>query len=103
MLVEAANERGKRFVFKLIQIKILEVLRPILLLVRILLHIEGNKKLIEVSERIIFENEWVHIDRLKLTGFDDFFIPALTSIEPLVDRISQKKFLTKLTCLLQNG
>ena len=96
MLVEAANERGKKVCVQTNSDKDPGSIKADLVISADPLHIEGNKQLIEVSERIIFENEWVHIDRLKLTGFDEFFIPALTSIEPLVDRISQKKFLHKI-------
>ena len=96
MLVEAANERGKKVCVQTNSDKDPGSIKADFVISADPLQIEGNKKLIEVSERIIFENEWVHLDRLKLTGFENFFIPALTSIEPLVDRISQKKFLRRI-------
>ena len=60
------------------------------------LKIRGNKSLINECEKIIFENEWIKIDKLKQLKSDDFFIPKLEALEPLVDRISQKKFIEKL-------
>ncbi len=60
------------------------------------LQIKGNKKLIKNCQKIIFENEWVKIDKLKQIASQDFFIPNLDSLAPLVDRISQKKFIDKL-------
>ena len=60
------------------------------------LKIKGNKDLIKKCENIIFENEWIKIDKLSLIGENESFIPSLDSIEPLVDRISQKKFIANL-------
>ena len=58
--------------------------------------IMGNKSLINQCERIIFENEWIKIDKLSLFDSDNIFIPSLKSIKPLVDRISQKKLIDSL-------
>jgi len=96
MLVEAANERGKKVCVQTKSKQDPGSMKADSVIPADPLHLEGNINLMEVSERIIFENEWVHIDQLKLTGFDEFFIPSLSSIEPLVDRISQKRFLKKL-------
>ena len=96
MLVEAANERGKRVCVQTYSEKDPGGIKADSVINADPLQLKGNKALIDVSEKIIFENEWVHIDSLKLTGFDESFIPALLSIEPLVDRISQKRFLHKL-------
>ncbi len=60
------------------------------------LQIKGNKKLIQQSEKIIFENEWIKVDKLKQIGAKNFSIPSLDSLSPLVDRISQKKFIDRL-------
>ncbi len=60
------------------------------------LQIKGNKILIKECEKIIFENEWVKIDKLKQIGSEDFFIPNLRALAPLVDRISQKIFINNL-------
>ena len=60
------------------------------------LQIKGNKSLIRESQKIIFENEWVKIDKLKQIGNNEIFIPSLDSLAPLVDRISQKIFIEKL-------
>ena len=57
---------------------------------------KGNKSLINVCEKIIFENEWIKIDKLSLFDADNIFIPSLTAIEPLVDRLSQKKLINSL-------
>ena len=60
------------------------------------LQIKGNKTLIKNCEKVIFENEWVKIEKLKQLGSEVFFIPDLDSLDPLVDRISQKRFIDKL-------
>ena len=60
------------------------------------LKIKGNKSLINECEKIIFENEWIKIDKLSLFGPDNVFVPSLEAIQPLVDRISQKKFIDSL-------
>tara|TARA_B100000902_G_C27277877_1_gene899883 strand:+ start:404 stop:1594 length:1191 start_codon:yes stop_codon:yes gene_type:complete len=60
------------------------------------LKIKGNKSLINQCENIIFENEWIKIDKLRLFGSDNIFIPSLEAIQPLVDRISQKKLIDSL-------
>jgi len=60
------------------------------------LQLKGNKNLIKECDKIIFENEWVRIDKLKELGSDDLFVPNLEALAPLVDRISQKKFINKL-------
>ena len=96
MLVEAANKRGQKVCVQTNSQTDPGSIKADSIIQADPLYLKGNKELIEVSERVIFENEWVDIDKLKLTGFDDFFIPSLSSIEPLVHRISQKRFLTKL-------
>lgn len=60
------------------------------------LQIKGNKTLIKNCEKVIFENEWVKIEKLKQFCSEVFFIPNLEAINPLVDRISQKRFIEKL-------
>ena len=60
------------------------------------LQIKGNRALIKHCQKVIFENEWVKIEKLKQFGTEDFFIPNLDSLDPLVDRISQKRFIDKL-------
>tara|TARA_Y100000589_G_scaffold330219_1_gene379133 strand:- start:1076 stop:2272 length:1197 start_codon:yes stop_codon:yes gene_type:complete len=60
------------------------------------LQIKGNKNLINECERIIFENEWVKINKLKQIASKEYFIPHLDSLAPLLDRISQKMFIDKL-------
>ena len=60
------------------------------------LQIKGNKNLVKECEKVIFENEWIKIEKLKQLGSDSFFIPKLESLAPLIDRISQKRFINKL-------
>ena len=60
------------------------------------LKIKGNKSLINECEKIIFENEWIKIDKLRVFDSDNIFVPSLEAIQPLVDRISQKKFIDSL-------
>ena len=60
------------------------------------LKIRGNKSLINECEKIIFENEWIKIDKLNLIDTKNIFIPSLDAIKPLVDRISQKKLIDSI-------
>ena len=60
------------------------------------LDIKGNKSLINECEKIIFENEWIKIDKLNLIDTKNIFIPSLDAIKPLVDRISQKKLIDSI-------
>ena len=60
------------------------------------LEIKGNKSLINECEKIIFENEWIKIDKLNLIDTKNIFIPSLDAIKPLVDRISQKKLIDSI-------
>ena len=96
MLTEAANDRNIKVC---IQTKSLDdpgVQKADKVIQADPLQIKGNKTLIRECERIIFENEWVKIDKLKQIGSDDFFIPNLEALAPLVDRISQKRFINNL-------
>ena len=59
--------------------------------------INGTRLLSEKSQHITFENEWIDIESLSLledSGVD--FIPSLTSMAPLVNKLSQRKLLNKL-------
>ena len=60
------------------------------------LQTNGNKSLINECEKIIFENEWIKIDKLNLIDTKNIFIPSLDAIKPLVDRISQKKLIDSI-------
>ena len=60
------------------------------------LKVKGNKDLIKECEKIIFENEWIKIEKLNLIGSKNIFVPSLESIQPLVDRISQKKLIKRM-------
>jgi len=67
------------------------------------LQINGNKYLINECEKIIFENEWIKIDKLNLIDNKDIFVPSLNAIKPLVDRFSQKKLIDRMHIPAQNG
>ncbi len=60
------------------------------------LKIKGNKSLISECKKIIFENEWIKIDKLNSIDNNDIFIPILEAIKPLVDRFSQKKLIDSM-------
>lgn len=60
------------------------------------LKVQGNKYLIKECEKIIFENEWIKIEKLNLIQSKNIFVPSLESIKPLVDRISQKILIERL-------
>tara|TARA_Y100001968_G_C19431936_1_gene757557 strand:- start:64 stop:1266 length:1203 start_codon:yes stop_codon:yes gene_type:complete len=96
MLVEAAKKRGIKVCIQTSSLEdpaspysdfVIEA-DPLLL--------KANKHLIRECDKVIFENEWIRIDKLKELESDDLFIPRLEALEPLVDRISQKKFIEKL-------
>ena len=96
MLVEAAKNRNIKVC---IQTKSLDdpgALKADKVIQADPLQIRGNRNLVKESSKVIFENEWVKIDKLKQVASDDFFIPSLDSLSPLVDRISQKRFIDKL-------
>ena len=60
------------------------------------LKVKGNKELIKKCEKIIFENEWIKVEKLKLIDSKNIFVPSLESMNPLVDRISQKKLIDRM-------
>ena len=60
------------------------------------LKIRGNKSLISECEKIIFENEWIKIDKLNLIDNKDIFVPSLNAIKPLVDRFAQKELIDRM-------
>ena len=60
------------------------------------LKVKGNKDLIKECEKIIFENEWIKIEKLNLIDSNNIFVPSLESIQPLVDRISQKILIERM-------
>ena len=60
------------------------------------LKIKGNRDLIKECEKIIFENEWIKIDKLSSIDSKNIFVPSLKSIQPLVDRISQKMLIKRM-------
>ena len=60
------------------------------------LKVKGNKDLFKECEKIIFENEWIKIEQLSLIDSNNIFVPSLQSIQPLVDRISQKILIERM-------
>ena len=58
--------------------------------------VKGNKVLIEECEKIIFENEWIKIEKLNSLASKNIFVPSLEAMKPLIDRISQKKLLERM-------
>ena len=96
MLVEAAKNRGLKVCVQTKSKSDPAALKADFIIEADPLQNKGNKNLIKESKKIIFENEWVKIDKLKQLGSDDLFIPKLEAIEPLVDRISQKRFIDRL-------
>ncbi len=60
--------------------------------------IEGISKLVQRCLCVTFENEWLNIEALNT--FDKkgaFFLPSLTSLSPLIDKISQRTLLSELS------
>ena len=96
MLAEAAKKRGLKVCIQTNSIKDPASICSDFVIEADPLQLKGNKSLICECEKIIFENEWIKIDKLKQLKSDNFFIPKLEALEPLVDRISQKKFIEKL-------
>ena len=96
MIVEAAKKRGIKVCVQTNSVNDPGASKADKVIEADPLQVRGNKNLIKECRKIIFENEWVKIDKLKQIGSNEFFIPSLDSLAPLVDRISQKKFIDKL-------
>ncbi len=96
MLTEAAKLRGIKVCIQTQSLKDPAAIKADKVIQADPLQIKGNKKLIKECEKVIFENEWIKIEKLKQIGSDSFFIPKLESLAPLIDRISQKNFIKKL-------
>ena len=96
MLVEAANDRDIKVCVQTKSLKDPGSLKADFVIEADPLQMKGNKNLLNSCENIIFENEWVKVDKLKQVSSNQNFIPNLDSISPLVDRISQKNFIKKL-------
>jgi len=96
MLVEAAKERNIKVCVQTKSAKDPGSVKADFVIEADPLQIKGNKNLLNNCEKIIFENEWVKVDKLKQLSSHKNFIPDLDSISPLVDRISQKNFIKKL-------
>tara|TARA_B100001989_G_scaffold216637_1_gene167544 strand:+ start:154 stop:519 length:366 start_codon:yes stop_codon:yes gene_type:complete len=93
MLVEAAKERDIKVCVQTKSLKDPGSLKADFVIEADPLQIKGNKNLLNECEKIIFENEWIKVDKLKQLSSHKNFVPDLDSISPLVDRISQKKFI----------
>ncbi len=96
MLAEAAQERDIKVCIQTKSIDDPAVQKADKVIEADPLQNKGNKILLKECEKIIFENEWVKVDKLKQVGSKDIFIPNLDSLAPLVDRISQKILIDKL-------
>lgn len=58
---------------------------------------EGTRKMAKKCRCVTFENEWVNIDELKILEKEGInFVPCISSIAPLVDKISQRRLLKDL-------
>ena len=96
MLVEAANKRGIKVCVQTNSTNDPAGQKADFIIEADPLQIKGNRNLIKECEKIIFENEWIKIEKLRSLGSDSFFVPGLNAISPLVNRISQKEFIDKL-------
>ena len=57
----------------------------------------GTKQLAQKCRSVTFENEWVDIEGLSiLEDSGVIFVPSLSAISPLVNKLSQRKLLNKL-------
>ena len=57
----------------------------------------GTKQLAQKCRSVTFENEWVDIEGLSiLEDSGVVFVPSLSAISPLVNKLSQRKLLNKL-------
>ena len=96
MLVEAANNRGIKVCVQTKTSSDPAGSKADYVIEADPLKVKGNKELIKNCEKIIFENEWIKIEKLNLIGSENVFLPSLESIQPLVDRISQKKLIERM-------
>ncbi|MDC3168264.1 5-(carboxyamino)imidazole ribonucleotide synthase [Prochlorococcus sp. AH-716-D22] len=96
MLVEAANNRGIKVCVQTKSSNDPAGSKADYVIEADPLKVKGNKDLIKECEKIIFENEWIKIEKLNLVDSKNIFVPSLESIRPLVDRISQKKLIERL-------
>ncbi|WP_269622877.1 5-(carboxyamino)imidazole ribonucleotide synthase [Prochlorococcus marinus] len=59
--------------------------------------IKGTRQLSDHCNSITFENEWLDIEGLSLLEEDGvFFVPNLSAISPLVNKLSQRKLIDRL-------
>ena len=96
MLAEAANNRGLKVCVQTKSFNDPAGLKADYVIESDPLKIKGNKILTKECEKIIFENEWIKIDKLSSIDSKNIFVPSLKSIQPLVDRISQKKLIQRM-------
>ncbi len=96
MLVEAANNRGLKVSVLTKSSNDPACSKADYVIEADPLKVKGNKELIKECEKIIFENEWIKIEKLNLIDPNNIFVPSLQSIQPLVDRISQKKLIERM-------
>ena len=96
MLAEAANNRGLKVCVQTKSFNDPAGLKADYVIESDPLKIKGNKILTKECEKIIFENEWIKIDKLSSIDSKNIFVPSLKSIQPLVDRISQKMLIQRM-------
>ena len=96
MLAEAANNRGLKVCVQTKSFNDPAGLKADYVIESDPSKIKGNKILIKECEKIIFENEWIKIDKLSSIDSKNIFVPSLKSIQPLVDRISQKMLIQRM-------
>ena len=76
MLVEAANNRGIKVCVQTKSSNDPAGLKADYVIESDPSKIKGNKILIKECEKIIFENEWIKIDKLNLIDNKDTFVPV---------------------------
>ena len=96
MLAEAANNRGIKVCVQTKSSSDPACSKADYVIEEDPLKVKGNKDLIKECEKIIFENEWIKIEKLNLIDSNNIFVPSLESIQPLVDRISQKILIGRM-------
>ena len=96
MLTEAAKNRGLRVCIQTKSSNDPAAFKADFVIEADPLKVKGNKELIKKCEKIIFENEWIKVEKLKLIDSKNIFVPSLESMNPLVDRISQKKLIDRM-------
>ncbi len=97
MLVKAAKKRAIKIVVQTGSESDPAALESNKVVVASSTDISGTKKLITDCKCVTFENEWVNISGLKkIDRENNLFVPSLSALEPLIDKISQRQLLNQL-------